>query len=198
MSIEEWRITMKRNSILLFCAIMIAVILVGCEPAQQPTETQDNREWIEIEKNCYIIDDHTRQIIDQTTFELKGWVEKVDGPTFIDGSSDGVNVDGYMNIAAYPIPREEFPGSTPTAHISDKYVLYVWHPIRFNLDSATDTEHSPFFHIKYEAYFALENPEWNWINIFTEEETFMAVCADSEEEAWDNYMNFMKVYMDLD
>ena len=69
---------------------------------------------------------------------------------------------------------------------------------RFNLDSATDTEHSPFFHIKYEAYFALENPEWNWINIFAEEETFMAVCADSEEEAWDNYMNFMKVYMDLD
>lgn len=186
---------MKRMIALVVCVLMILSILVGCTPAQptgsQPTEPEENREWVEIVKNCYIIDDSTRQIIDQTTFELKGWVEKVDGPTFIDGSSDGVNVDGYMNIAAYPIPREEFPLSNPTAHIHDRYVLYTWHPVRF------DTEVNSIYDTKYQAYFALENPEWNWITIFYGDEVFTAVCADSEEEAWDNYNNFMKAYLNL-
>lgn len=192
---------MKRIIALVLCAIMIFLMLVGCAPAQptdsQPTEPEENREWIEIVKNCYIIDDHTRQIIDRTTFELKGWVEKVDGTTFIDGSSDGVKVDGYMNIAAYPIPREEFPGSNPTAHIHDRYVLYAWTPVRFDFDSTTNTEFNSFCDTRYTAYFAAENPEWNWITIFHGEEVFTAVCADSEEEAWDNYNNFMKVYMNL-
>ena len=184
---------MKRMIALVLCALMLFSIFTGCTPAQ-PTEPEENREWVEIVKNCYIIDDDTRQILDRTTFELKGWMEKVDGTTFEDGYSAGVKLDGYMNIAAYPIPREDFPGSTPTVHIHENYVLYGWTPAIFSADPAAD----PTYDTQYHAFFALENPEWNWIQIICGEEVLLAVRADSEEEAWDNYTNFMKVYMDLD
>ena len=199
---------MKKIVALISCTIMILLLLVGCTPAPptdtqptdtqptdtQPTEPEENLQWIEIAKNCYIIDTHTREIIGQTTLELKGWMEKVDGPTFVDGSSEGVKLDGSMKIASYPIPTEDPWESVTTVHIHDEYVLCVARSVNFSSDSDVDFHYDTF----YQAFFALENPEWNWITIYHGEEVLTAVCADSEEEAWDNYMNFMKVYLGLD
>lgn len=187
---------MKRIVALVLCAIMIFPIFVGCTPAQptdtQPTEPQDNREWIEIEKNCYIIDEEKRIILGKTTFTLKGWVEAMEVSPVEGDIIQGGEVDGYMHIEAFSFPWDEYPDAEIKESKGRSFVYYTCDAVKTdpNDPDLKDIEAS------YMAVFARENLEWNVIRIIRDE-TYLAVCADTEREVWDDFDNFVKLYKQI-
>ena len=183
---------MKKTIALVLCALMIFSILAGCTPAQ-PTEPEENREWIEIEKNCFIIDHSTREILDRTTFELNGWVEAMEISPVEDDIVQGVDVDGHMNIEVFSFPWDEYPDVKIKESKGRSFVYYTCDAIKTdpNDPELIDVETS------YMAVFARENPEWNVIRIIYKGRSYLAVCADTEQDAWNNFDNFVKLYKQL-
>lgn len=174
---------MRRTIALVLCAIILVPVLVACAPKR------DGYEWIEIEKNCYIIDEEKRLILGQTTFTLKGWVEAMEVSPAEGDIIQGVDVDGHMNIEAFSFPWDEYPDVKIKQSKGRTFVYYTCDAVKTdpNDPNLIDIEAS------YVAVFARENPEWNVVRII-KDGSYLAVCADTEQEAWDNYDNFVKLY----
>lgn len=182
---------MRRIIALIICALILFSVPVGCVPSQ-PTASGQNRQWIELEKKCYIIDEENRLILGQTTFILKGW-----GATEVSPSEGAIIqgealVDGYMNIEAFPFPWDKYPDVKIKQSKGQSLVYYTCDAIK---NDPKDPDQM-VAEVSYIAVFARENPEWNVISIYNGK-NYLAVCADTEQEAWDNFDNFVKLYKQL-
>ena len=89
-------LTMRKCICSFLCIVLLASILASCGSNRQspPTQSTEPNTYVDIEKKCYIINPTTHEILEQTTFTVKGQVDKT-----------GL-IDGVINVQAYPIDPE--------------------------------------------------------------------------------------------
>lgn len=188
---------MKKFFTILLAMLMLCAAFVGCTPAQEtepsgtttvpivptdptdptdPTEPTENLIQVSYEKTFYIIDNINNEILEPTTVVIEGWLD-----------SHG-NLDGYMNVEAYPISREYMDG-----------VVSMTETTAYEIFSC---QMNDYFYPEVEGFYiifiAKEDPSLAMAYIFYQDENIMAVCADSEEDVWDNYYAYLEIFRNND
>lgn len=168
---------MKKHMYIILCIAMLISTLAGCGQNAQstPTHTTDNRTFVDIEQKCFLIDSTTHEILEQTTFTVEGWLDET-----------GL-LDGIMNVDAYPIDLEALQKYEALSQDTslDSFVIYSCQ-ILSQLDSECNTY--------YNAFISTSHPDIGVVYIFHNEESLMAVFAESEDEVWDNYNTYLNLY----
>lgn len=158
----------KRQFFPLF--LLILCLLVGCGQTQ-PATTQSSGTEVNIHMPCFLIDEHARQILGETAFTIQGSLQ-----------ADG-QLDGYMLLDAYPIPKEAFsqyPASV--SYPREDMVIYSCQVLGL----------FPEYDTYYNVFTFRDQPDLMVIYIAKDGELITAICAESEAEVWENWDRYLQ------
>ena len=186
---KEWkrknRILIRNRTILISICVFIATVILASNCfIKNFTETEGIHvlgKWahIDYEKNCYFIDTQTKEVTGDSTFSISGILFAKPKEMFKE-YYEMSTFSGHMEVSAYPFAMTEVfhKGS-----IHDKKISLA----SFNKTDLSNLK--PF----YQVHILYSNPEIVVIYIYLEnDEVLVAVCGQSEEEALENYQQYLE------
>ena len=186
---------MEKFFTILLAMLMLCAAFVGCTPAQEtepsgtttvpivptdptdptdPTEPTENLIQVSYQKTFYIIDSVKNEILGSTQVVIEGLLNETG------------HLDGYMNVEAYPISREYMDGTVSKLETKNMEIY--------------SCQQNDYFYPDVEGFYiisiAKEDPSLALATIVYGEEIYSAICAESEEEVWDNYQAYFEIFRD--
>lgn len=176
---------MKKTILRIIAVIGIAiVILVSNCLKKNFAETEGVHvlgKWAHInyQEKCYLMDMKTDEVIGDSTFTISGMLYDRHKKMFKEQREMSM-FSGHMEVSAYPIDMAE---GYHNGAIYDKSIIFSSYS-SFDLDDMM-----PY----YQVHIVRSNPEIVVIYIFLEnDETLVAVCGQSEEEAVEKYQQYLE------
>ena len=136
---------------------------------------------INYQEKCYLIDSKEEKIVGESTFTISGILYDRQKRMFEEPHASST-FSGHMEVDAYPISlSEEYAGHLGA--ICDNEISFT---------SYKDMDSPPY----YWVHILRSNPEVVLIHINLENgENLTAVCAQSEDEAWENYQQYFEEFV---
>ena len=192
---NEWkrknRIMIRNRTILIsICVFIATALLVSNYFVKSFTETEGIHvlgKWAHInyQENCYFIDTKTNEVIGDSTFAISGMLYDKHKKMFEESHSTST-FSGHIEVSAYPfaLTEEYLPHS---GAISDRAITFL-----------SDRCIEPgYFERAYMVTILRSNPEVIVISIYLEnDEVLTAVCGQSEEDALENYQQYLESFFD--
>ena len=133
---------------------------------------------INYQEKCYLIDMKEDKVIGDSIFTISGILYDRHKNMFKE-IHESSSFKGHMEVDAYPIPLAE-GYNNHVGSIHDEKIVFV---------SYKDNE----FSLLYQVDILRSNPEIVVIYIYLEnDEVLVAVCGQSEEEALENYQQYLE------
>ena len=157
---------------------MMLVLFAGCGQEGVTTDSTsiaDPRTRVDIEKNCYLVDEDSREILGQTTFRLEGWV-----------SETGL-IDGTILVEAYPIDQEKLRQHEALSFTTTPNGFDIYSCQSLTLFADCDTY--------YIVCISTDYPDIGVVYIFHNDEIILAVFAENEGTVWERFDAYLDIYM---
>lgn len=184
---KEWkrknRILIRNRTLLIVICIFVAVAVLAFHLYKKDfTETQGihisgNWAHINYQENCYLIDDKTQEVIEESVFSISGMLY---GKSYKDESNMSP-FSGHMEVSAYPIA---IAGADSLGVVYDDKIMLT-----------CDRYIEPG---KWEQVY--------WVHIMHSDsdivvihmigENVTAVCGQNEEEALENYQYYLEHFFE--
>lgn len=169
-------------AIVLIGGIVLAILCSGFH--ESGVHILGNHALIDVEKNCYFIDLKNGEITGKSWAQLSGYFWNKHNST---GSSD--TFYGSVAVAEYPTVTGD-PFAHFSAFVNKNTITLSNQGVALgNGNGAADWEYYYIVHILE------EDPDLIGIYIiFSEGDSLFAICADSEEQALENYQKYLEKF----
>ena len=192
---KEWkrknRILIRNRTILIsICVIITMFILISNYFVKNFMETEGIHvlgKWAHInyQEKCYFIDTETNEVTGDSTFAISGMLYDRHKKIF-EEAHEASTFSGHIEVSAYPFTLTE-DYLPHVGAISDKEITFL-----------SDRCIEPgYFERAYRVNILRSNPEVIVIHIYLEnDEVLTAVCGQSEEDALENYQQYLECFFD--
>lgn len=192
---KEWkrknRILIRNRTILIsICVFIATVILVSNYFVKNFAATEGIHvlgKWAHInyQEKCYFIDTKTKEVIGDSTFAISGMLYDKHKKIF-EEYREMSTFSGHMEVSAYPftLTEEYLPHSG--AILDEK--------IEFLSDRCNE---QGYFERAYRVEILRSNPEVVVVHVYLEnDEVLTAVCGQTEDEALENYQQYLESFFE--
>lgn len=174
--------------VITVAVLLAAVIGVRIWCTSPGIRVLGNEIHVNLSQKCFLIDEQSGEIVDETTVTVKGGADRNDS-TLFDGE---LKILGYQNSETGKITALK---AVETAEDGCRIITYLENCTHREKDEngiTKDVEH--FCDYSYTYYLYPDAPEKTVVLIesFSKNQPVYAVCADSEQAALDRYEEFLE------
>lgn len=136
---------------------------------------------VELQKNCYFINTETKEVIEESTFTVSGYLFDRHYSPFKQTHNSSL-FDGYMNIDKYNISlKDGFQKYVGAISTGTPFINITYAPL--NLDKSS----------YYTVFISISDPEVIVIQFPFSDEHIVAVCGENKQDALQNYETFWDI-----